>query len=122
MQESPRIVRQSWGVIELAELGRFGDVKLFPGRAKEWDWRETGTHHVPGIQIADCEELLSGGATTLVLSRGVARRLQVPAATVEWLERRGVSVEVLPTPEAVVKYEELRRSGVPIGALLHSTC
>jgi len=32
--------------------------KLFPGGLREWDWRETGTRHVPGIQHADVQELI----------------------------------------------------------------
>jgi hypothetical protein len=27
----------------------YRDAKLFPGGSREWNWRETGTEHVPGI-------------------------------------------------------------------------
>src|SRR5690606_40772234 len=49
---SPRISRLSWGQIEVAGHGAFKDAKLYPGGAREWDWSETGTRHVPGIQPA----------------------------------------------------------------------
>jgi hypothetical protein len=55
----------------------FKDAKLFPGGAREWDWRETGTGHVPGIQPGDIQELLDHGATVLVLSQGMWGRLGV---------------------------------------------
>merc|ERR1719198_637770 len=38
---------------------RFRDVKVWPGGARDWDWRETGTHHSPGTQFQDVQELLS---------------------------------------------------------------
>ena len=47
----------------------YKDAKLFPGGSREWNWRETGTEHVPGIQPADVQELLDHGAKVVVLSR-----------------------------------------------------
>ena len=40
---SPRVVVLAWGKIEVEGAGTFRDAKLFPGGAREWDWRETGT-------------------------------------------------------------------------------
>jgi hypothetical protein len=51
--KSPRISHLSWGHIEVEGHPPFKDAKIFPGGAREWDWRETGTRHVPGIQPAD---------------------------------------------------------------------
>jgi hypothetical protein len=68
---SPRISEFAWGRVETADGGVFRDAKLWPGGGREWDWTETGTHHVPGIQPADVMELLDNGAETIVLSRGV---------------------------------------------------
>lgn len=119
---SPRVTSLSWGRIEVeGRRGPFKDVKLYPGGAREWDWNETGTRHDPGVQVADAEELVEHGARTVVLSRGVNERLRVPGATVAWLERRGVRVHVLPTPDAVERYNELA-SEEAVGALIHSTC
>ena len=50
---SPRIMALAWGRIEVEGDGTFRDAKLFPGGAPEWDWRETGTEHMPGIQPTD---------------------------------------------------------------------
>ena len=41
---SPPITNLRWGQIEV-EGRRYKDAKLFPGGSREWDWRETGTHH-----------------------------------------------------------------------------
>lgn len=117
---SPQISHFEWGRVEAA--GRsFKDAKLYPGGVREWDWNETGTRHEPGIQTTDVDELLEHGASVVVLSKGINKRLQVPAETVAYLEERGVDVEVLQTEAAVKRYNELSRR-VPVGALIHSTC
>lgn len=118
---SPRITRVAWGRLEVEGEGAFKDAKLWPGGAREWDWGETGTRHEPGIQPADVRELLDRGAAIVVLSRGVHRRLQVMPATLELLEEKGVTAEVLPTEAAVRRYNELAGEE-PVGALIHSTC
>ena len=68
---SPRIMALAWGRIEVEGAATLRDAKLFPGGAREWDWRETGTECTAGIQPADVCELLDHGATTIVLSRGM---------------------------------------------------
>ena len=68
---SPRINHLSWGRMEIDGLGIGKDFKLWPGGGREWDWQETGTHHVPGIQPADVTELLDNGSQTIVLTRGM---------------------------------------------------
>lgn len=118
---SPRIQSLSWGRLEVQGHGAFKDAKLWPGGAREWDWTETGTHHEPGIQPADVQEILDRGARRVVLSRGVHERLRVMAATLELLEARGIETEVLQTEEAVRRYNELA-GREPVGALIHSTC
>lgn len=121
-RSSPRVTDLSWG--ELRVEGReapYKDAKLWPGGSREWDWNETGTEHVPGIQPADVEEVLQHGATTVVLGRGMLGALQVKAETLEMLEGRGVTVVVERTKDAVRRYNELRESE-SVGALIHSTC
>ena len=50
-RRSPRITHISWGHMEVEGLGTGRDFKLYPGGGREWDWTETNTHHVPGIQL-----------------------------------------------------------------------
>src|SRR5215210_1208827 len=71
---SPRITHLFWGHLEVEDRS-FKDAKLFPGGSRAWDWNETGTDHVPGIQPADVEELLEHGASVVVLSKGFYERL-----------------------------------------------
>lgn len=119
---SPRITHLSWGRMDVeGEAGPFKDAKLYPGGAREWDWSETGTRHTPGIQPADVEELLQHGATVVVLSKGINKRLQVAPETLQMLEEKGVEVHVQQTEKAVDLYNELRERE-PVGGLFHSTC
>ena len=120
-QRSPRITRLSWGRLETEGEQSFKDAKLFPGGAREWNWRETGTAHVPGIQPADVEELIERGARVVVLSRGIYERLQVRPETLRLLRERGIRSHVLQTDEAVRLYNELAETE-PVGGLFHSTC
>ena len=119
-EKSPRISHLSWGHIEIEGYPPFKDAKVFPGGAREWDWRETGTH-VPGIQPDDVQELIEHGAKTVVLSKGIWQQLNICPETLKALAKNGIEVEVLQTEAAVVRFNELRES-MPVGGLFHSTC
>ena len=70
----------SWGNMEVSIAGEklhFKDCKVWPGGARAWDWGETGTHHSPGIQLVDIEEVLEKGAETIILTRGQFGRLDI---------------------------------------------
>ena len=121
VEQSPRITALAWGRIEVENVGTFRDAKVFPGGAREWDWNETGTAHKPGIQPADVAELLDHGATAIVLSRGVLRRLRVCPETLQLLAERHVRSHVLPTPKAVELYNRLRDKE-QVAGLFHTTC
>jgi hypothetical protein len=120
-ERSPKIVDLSWGRMEVDGLGIEKDWKLYPGGGRPWDWSETGTQHVPGVQVADVEELVAHGATVVVLSLGMDRRLHVDQATLRYLEERSVEVHMLETREAVKVYNDLAEDNVLAG-LFHSTC
>jgi hypothetical protein len=119
--QSPRISHLSWGRLEVEGQGAFKDAKLYPGGARAWDWRETGTRHVPGIQAADVQELLEHGAEVVVLSKGILERLRVCPETLDLLKRTGIPAHVLPTEDAVRLYNELAAEQ-KVGGLFHSTC
>ena len=89
---SPHITALAWGRIEIEGVGAFRDAKVFPGGAREWDWNETGTAHEPGIQPADIAELLDHGATTIVLSQGMLKRLHVCPQALRLLAERRAAV------------------------------
>lgn len=118
---SPLVHQLDWGRIT-TEAGVFRDAKLWPGGGRDWDWNETGTSHVPGVQPADVAELLDRGATVVVLSQGQQQRLQVSDEALAAVREHGAHPEVLATRPAVARYNELARAGQAVAALLHSTC
>lgn len=111
-----------WGRLELDDGQVFKDAKLWPGGARAWNWRETGTRHVPGIQLADVEELLERGCDVVILSRGQQLALQTKPEVLAALQSSGIEVLQLESNEAVAKYNELTAAGRRVGALIHSTC
>ena len=119
---SPRIHVVEWGAVEVEGLGRLRDAKLWPGGGREWDWRETGTHHVPGIQPADVAELLEHGTEVIVLSRGMALRLETGPETLDHLRDQSVVCHVDETRAAVRQYNRFVDEGRRVGGLFHSTC
>jgi len=120
--QSPRISHISWGQMEIDGVGSGKDFKLWPGGGRAWDWRETNTHHVPGIQPADVEELIKNGSQTIVLSRGMLLALQTGRDTLDLLDEKNIKVHVAETNAAARIYNELASSGAAVGGLFHSTC
>ena len=119
---SPRINELSWGRMAIDGVGSGKDFKLWPGGGREWDWMETGMHHVPGIQPADVEELLANGSQTIVLTQGMLLRLHTCSQTMSYLEEKGIAVHVAETKKAAQIYNDLASQGEAVGGLFHSTC
>ncbi len=120
--KSPLIDQIAWGHMKVSDVGTGKDFKLWPGGGREWDWRETNTHHVPGIQPADIQELLDRGIRSIVLSRGMLLKLHTAPETLELLESNGIKVHIAETKQAAEIYNELASKGEAVGGLFHSTC
>jgi hypothetical protein len=118
---SPRIISSSWGQLAVEGLGSGRDFKLYPGGGRAWDWNETGTHHRPGIQPADVQELIDHGSKVIILSRGRLRALQTCPETLQMLSDRGITVHVKETSAAIELYNQLALTEA-VGGLFHSTC
>ncbi len=119
------ITHISWGQIEVSVDGQtlsFKDCKIWPGGATEWDWTLTGTHHRPGIQVADLEEVLAHDPDVIILSRGMQRRLQTTPQVEEHLSQRNIPYHIKETNQAVELFNALAQKGKRPGGLFHSTC
>ena len=115
----------SWGNMEVSIAGEkqhFKDCKVWPGGAREWRWAETGTHHDPGIQLADVEEILAHNLEVVVFGCGQLGRLKVSAETEIMLRERSISYHAEKTGKAVALFNALARQGKRVGGLFHSTC
>ena len=119
------ITNLSWGKMEVdlgGELQVFKDCKLWPGGAREWRWGETGTHHSPGVQPADIDEILAHDVEMVLLTRGQLGRLGVAEETEELLRMRGIPYRIERTKKAVALFNEMTRAGKRVGGVFHSTC
>ena len=124
-KEITLITNLSWGSVEVTtgeQTFHFRDCKVWPGGARDWNWRETGTEHSPGIQPADIQEVLEKGVEIIVLGRGVQNRLEVQPETEALLKARGIQVHIESTPQAVELYNDLARQGRKVGGVFHTTC
>lgn len=121
IKRSPAITHISWGNMEIDGQVWGQDFKLYPGGGRDWDWRETDTHHVPGIQPEDVMELLDQGADIIILTRGMQLVLQTCPKTLELLKDREIEVYVEETKAAVELYNRLAQTE-RVGGLFHSTC
>lgn len=119
---SPKILSIGWGKMEIEDLGKGRDFKLWPGGGRPWDWDECGTGHSRGIQIDDVRELISQGAKVVILTRGVLSRLNVPQKTRSFIEEQNVEVIVTSTKQGVKLYNDYVDKNVPVAGLFHSTC
>lgn len=122
--ESPEIVKINWGSIHInmdGQLSIFRDVKLFPGGAKEWNWKITGTSYNSGILRDDIVDLVEAGTEVVILSKGFYGRLKVSENVLAYLKQLKVDYFILNTEDAIRQYNRLRRK-YAVGALIHTTC
>lgn len=120
----PFIEHIQWGEITVKNNGNtitYRDVKLWPNQSREWNWKETGTRHNPGIQIADIQELIDK-VDVVILTRGIDLVLQVPQETIDYAKQQGKEVHVGQTEDMVKLYNELVEQGKKVGGVFHSTC
>jgi hypothetical protein len=100
----------------------FKDCKVWSGGAKAWDWSITGTHHQPGIQLADIEEILDQGVEVMILSRGMELMLHTCSETEAILQSCGIAYHIEETRQAVALFNKLVQQGKRVGGIFHSTC
>ncbi len=92
------------------------DLIVLPDRVvSEW-WRREGH----SLALEDLQEVLDALPERLILGVGAHGRLRPDPAVIAELERRGVTVECLPTDAAVRRYGELDERST--AAALHLTC
>jgi hypothetical protein len=115
----------SWGRMEVTinnATHKFKDCKVWPGGAKVWDWGITGTHHQPGIQPADIEEILDQEIEVMILSRGMQLMLHTCPETEALLQSRGIAYHIEETRQAVALFNSFTQQGKRVGGIFHSTC
>ena len=92
------------------------DVIILPDRVVGDWWRKDGH----SLVLDDLDDVLGELPSHLIIGRGAYGRLTPDPATIEELERRGTTVEVLDTGDAVKRYDQHDRAEA--AAALHLTC
>ncbi|KAL7983081.1 hypothetical protein Chor_010423 [Crotalus horridus] len=114
---SPEIASLSWGRMTVRGCPTtYKDCKVWPGGSRTWDWRETGTEHIPGVQPADVKEVLEKDVKTLVIGRGMSEALQlgIPSGV------RGYGRSLEWSSEGMTALKLLGKSSVKDGPASHS--
>lgn len=92
------------------------DVIVLPNRVVgEW-WRRDGH----ALVLADLDDVLDEIPERLVVGCGADARMRPDPRTLDELRRRGIEVEVLPTPDAIHRFAECDPART--AAALHLTC
>jgi hypothetical protein len=112
----PKIEDYDFGRIVVDGVEQKRDVILLPGRVVPNWWRQDGHRLV----LDDLEAVLDELPERLVVGTGAYGRMTPDPEALGQLRQRGIEVEVLPTDEAVRRYDALdpRRTA----AALHLTC
>ena len=111
-----RIEHYDFGHLTVDGQKETRDVILLPGRVvREW-WRRNGHELV----LDDLEQVLDELPERLIVGTGAYGRMKPDPGALDQLEQRGIQVEVLPTGEAVKRYNALDPGRA--AAALHLTC
>jgi len=78
-----------------------------------------GSH---SIKKEEVEELSKAGAEVMVVGIGTNSMVKVSKDAKNYIEKAKLELHVLPSREAVTKYNELVEQKKKVGALIHITC
>lgn len=112
------ITHYEFGHIGIDGKDYSSDVIITPDGVQEGWWRKQGHN----LAIEDLEAVMAATPELLVIGSGYYGRMQVPQATRDFLEAKGIRTEVAKTSEAVTKFNELQKECARIVAALHLTC
>jgi hypothetical protein len=111
-----RITDYEFGRVVVDGSEHHRDVIVLPNRVVGNWWRENGH----SLVIADLEDVIDELPARLIVGCGAYGRLQPDPSTVESLRARGIDVDVVPTGEAVERFNASDPRGT--AAALHLTC
>lgn len=83
----------------------------------DW-WRREGHNLFP----EDIADVLAAGPDYLVVGTGSPGRMRVSPETLDALKERGIEEIILPTAQAVEKFNELTDRGARVAGAFHLTC
>ncbi|MGC8851105.1 MAG: MTH938/NDUFAF3 family protein [Candidatus Micrarchaeia archaeon] len=107
-----------------ADGKKYRDVLVVAGKLRERDLGRLHKLFGTGHKIGEWEvEALCGGKPEVILvGNGQDGVLEVGADLREAAARAGAELEVMLTPAAIIRFNELTREGKRVNALIHTTC
>jgi hypothetical protein len=113
-----QITHYTFGKITIDGKTYRSDVIITSNNVKDNWWRKEGHN----LAIADLDNILDANPEVVIIGSGYYGRMQVPEVTREFLKEKGIQVEVVPTSDAVEKFNQLQQECARIVAVLHLTC
>lgn len=113
-----RIDLFSFGSITINGEEYGNDVVLLPPRVMSSWWRRHGHK----LEVDDLAEVVAYRPDALIVGSGVSNMMQMPPSTIRDMESAGIRVEILPTPEAVERFNDLMAAGEKVAGAMHLTC
>ena len=113
-----KIEQFSFGNITIDGEEYGNDLILIPPRVVSTWWRRQGHR----LEVDDLGEVLAYHPDVLVVGGGVSNMMRVCPSAIGDMESAGIRVEILATPEAVGRFNELTQKGEKVAAALHLTC
>jgi hypothetical protein len=111
-----RLEGYSFGRVTVDGAEQTRDLIVLPDRVVTNWWRQDGH----SLVLDDLEQVIDALPERLIVGVGAHAQLHPDPATIVELERRGTTVECLPTADAVRRYGELDERHT--AAALHLTC
>ncbi len=118
----PRIDDAEFGALTIAGQRIEHDVLIrlsgeVTKRKKKLSKAVYGTSHT--VSLAEAEYVLEKGAVRMIVGSGWSGMVHLSPEAADFLAKRSVAVELLPTPQAIARWNEAK--GHVIG-LFHVTC
>ena len=111
-----RVDHYEFGRIVVDGHEETNDLIILPNRVVRNWWRQDGH----ALVLDDLLEVLEELPSHLVVGTGANGRMRPDPGTIQQLQQRGVTVEMLPTGQAVGRFNELDPASS--AAALHLTC
>ena len=107
-----------------ADGKKYHDVLVVAGKLGERDLDKLHKFFGTGHKIGDweVEALCSGKPEVILVGNGQDGVLEVGAELRTAAKKVGAKLEVMLTPAAIIRYDQLTRDGKRVNALMHTTC
>ncbi|MEJ2181216.1 MAG: MTH938/NDUFAF3 family protein [Gammaproteobacteria bacterium] len=113
-----QITEYTFGKITINGKTYQTDVIITPHSVKDKWWRKQGHN----LAIEDLVDVIATKPKVVIIGSGYYGRMRVPQATRDYLEERGIRLEVAETAEAIDRFIQLQQECAQIVAAFHLTC